>query len=316
MERAPSLDSHRVALMARAGKRAKRALVEVDSFREEQDMRSILRRSVTTAAVTVALLSGPGAAWCQVEGFLGHVREFEARETAIEAYIFGYPLVTMEITRRVMTNVAAPEGTRAPLGQFVRMRTYPNAAFRDVTAPNADTLYTTTWLDVSKEPWVLSIPDMSGRYFLFPMLDGWTDVFQVPGKRTTGTGPQTYAITGPGWSGTLPSGVTQYKSPTAMVWILGRIYCTGTPEDYKAVHALQDQISAVPLSSYGKPYTPTAAAVDANIDMKAAPRDQVNAMDGAAYFKLAAELMKANPPSAEDAPMVAKLAKIGIVPGQ
>src|SRR5215813_14017427 len=219
MERAPSLDSHRVALMARAGKRAKRALVEVDSFREEQDMRSILRRSVTTAAVTVALLSGPGAAWCQVEGFLGHVREFEARETAIEAYIFGYPLVTMEITRRVMTNVAAPEGTRAPLGQFVRMRTYPNAAFKDVTAPNADTLYTTTWLDVS------------------------TEVFQVPGKRTTGTGPQTYAITGPGWSGTLPSGVTQYKSPTAMVWILGRIYCTGTPQDYAAVHALQDKFT-------------------------------------------------------------------------
>ena len=82
------------------------------------------------------------------------------------------------------------------------------------------------------EPWIFSVPDMGDRYYLMPMLDGWTDVFQVPGKRTTGGKAQKYAITGPGWSGTLPAGVTEYKSPTAMVWILGRIYCTGTPDDY------------------------------------------------------------------------------------
>jgi hypothetical protein len=196
------------------------------------------------------------------------------------------------------------------------MREYPNAQFRDVTAPNADTLYTTTWLDLSKEPWILTIPDMQGRYFLFPMLDGWTNVFEVPGTRTTGTKAQKYAITGPGWSGTLPDGVTEYKSPTAMVWILGRIYCTGTPEDYKAVHALQDKVSVVPLSAYGKPNQPEPGKVDPAVDMKTAVRGQVNALDGAAYFKLFAELLKTNPPTAEDAPMVAKLAKIGIVPGQ
>ncbi len=243
-------------------------------------------------------------------------REAEALVLATEAYVYAYPLVTMEMTRRVMTNVAGPEGTRAPMGQFVRMREYPNAKFRDVTAPNADTLYTTAWLDVSKEPWIISIPDMKGRYFLFPMLDGWTSVFQVPGTRTSGTKAQTYAITGPGWSGTLPAGVTEYKSPTGIVWILGRIYCTGTPEDYKAVHALQDKVSAVPLSSYGKPYKPEPGKADPAIDMKTAVREQVNALDGAAYFKLFAELMKTNPPVAEDAPMVAKLAKLGIVPGQ
>ena len=107
---------------------------------------------------------------------------------AQDAYIFGYPLVTMEFTRRIMTNVAAPAGTRGPMGQFIKAREYPDAKFRDVTAPNADTLYTTAWVDVGKEPWVLSIPDMKDRYFLFPMLDGWTNVFQAPGKRTTGTG--------------------------------------------------------------------------------------------------------------------------------
>ena len=252
----------------------------------------------------------------EVKAVEAAAKEVEARAIAVEGYIYAYPLVTMEMTRRVMTNVAAPEGSRAPMGQFVRMRSYPDASYRDVTAPNADTLYTTSWVDVSKEPWILSIPDMKGRYFLFPMLDSWTDVFQVPGKRTTGTKAQTYAITGPGWSGELPAGVTEYKSPTAVVWILGRIYCTGTPEDYKAVHALQDQISIVPLSAYGKPYTAAAGTVDTALDMKTAVREQVNALDAAAYFKLFAQLFKDNPPSAEDAPMVAKLAKIGVVPGQ
>lgn len=243
-------------------------------------------------------------------------RETEAKEIAMEAYVYAYPLVTMEYTRRVSTNVEKPVGTHAPMGQFARLREYPTAKFRDVTAPNADTLYTVAWFDVSKEPWIVSVPDMKGRFFLMPMLDGYTNVFADPGKRTTGTKAQKYAITGPGWKGELPPGVIEYKSGTAMVWLLGRIYCTGTPEDYKAVHAIQDQISAVPLSAYGKPFTPEAGKVDASIDGKKGVRDQVDALDGAAYFKLFADLMKANPPAAEDAPMVAKMAKIGIVPGQ
>jgi len=240
----------------------------------------------------------------------------EATKLATDAYVYGYPLITMEYTRRVMTNVAAPVEKLAPMGQFARLRAYPTPADKEVTAPNADTLYTLAWLDVSKEPWVLGIPDMQDRYFLMPMLDGWTDVFQVPGKRTTGTKAHTYAITGPGWKGTLPKGVTEYKSPTALVWVLGRIYCTGTPEDYAAVHALQDEFTLVPLSSYGKPYTPPAGTVDASIDMKTAVREQVNRLDAASYFSLLATLMKDNPPTTADAPMVANLAKLGIVPGQ
>jgi hypothetical protein len=275
-------------------------------------------RNMAAAAVLLALTAACGRQEpAQVAKDAGaDIREAEALADGIEAYIYAYPLVTMEYTRRVMTNVAAPEGTRAPMGQFVRMREYPTAAFRDVTAPNADTLYTTVWLDVSQEPWIVSVPDMDGRYFLLPMLDGWTNIFESPGKRTTGTGAQTFAITGPGWSGTLPPGVTEYKSPTALVWLLGRIYSTGTPEDYKAVHAVQDQMSVVPLSAYGKPYTPAAGTVNAAQDMKTAVRDQVNALDANAYFQLFAELLKTNPPAAADGPMVTKLAKLGIVPGQ
>ncbi|MCC6320826.1 MAG: DUF1254 domain-containing protein [Phycisphaerales bacterium] len=239
----------------------------------------------------------------------------KAADVGVEAYIYGYPLVTMEVTRRVMTNVAAPRGAHAPMGQFLLMRTYPDATFKDITAPNADTLYSTAWLDLTKEPYVLSLPDMADRYFLMPMLSGWTDVFEVPGKRTTGTKTQAYAITGPGWTGELPAGVKQLKAPTSMVWILGRTYCTGTPEDYKACHAIMDKYQLMPLSAYGKPYTPPAGKVDAAIDMKTAVRDQVHRMGAVEYFTLLAKLMKDNPPAAADAPMVAKLATIGLVPG-
>lgn len=240
----------------------------------------------------------------------------DATEIGIDAYIYGYPLVTMEMTRRVMTNVAAPQGSHAPMGQFLLMRKYPNAAFRDVTAPNADTLYSTAWLDLTKEPYILSLPDMNDRYFLMPMLSGWTNVFDVPGKRTTGTKAQTYAITGPGWKGNLPEGVKQLKSPTSLVWILGRTYCTGTPEDYAACHAIMDKYRLVPLSAYGKEYTPPAGKVDPTIDMKTPVREQVHKLDAVAYFTLLAKLLKDNPPAAEDAPMLEKLAKIGLVPGQ
>jgi hypothetical protein len=226
----------------------------------------------------------------------------EAIRIATEAYVFGYPLVTFDMARRQQTNVAAADAEHAPMGQMIRMRTYPAADNHCCAAPNADTLYTETWLDVSKEPAVLSIPDMGNRYYIVPMLSGWSEVFNVASATTTGGKAQTYAITGPGWTGTLAKGVTQVKSPAGMVWILGRVYSTGTPEDYQAVHALQDQFSVVPLSAYGKPYTPPPGVVDAGFDMKTSVRKQVNDLDIDAYFGRLAELMKTNPPTPQDAP--------------
>jgi hypothetical protein len=234
---------------------------------------------------------------------------------ASDAYVFGYPLVTMEMTRRVVTNVAHPKGTRGPMGSLIKLRQYPDASFRDVTAPNADTLYTTAFFDVGDEPWVLDQPDMGERYFLLPLLSGWTDVFEVPGSRTTGGAKQTFLVTGPGWNGTVPAGMKQLKSPTSMVWLLGRIYCTGTPEDYAAVHALQDAFKLQPLSTWGKDFAPTGK-VDTSIDMKTPVRDQVNALPAKQYFALLADLMKRNPPAEADAPALARFAKIGLMSGK
>ena len=242
--------------------------------------------------------------------------EKQATEIGTDVYVYGYPLITLEITRRLTTNIAEPAGMRAPMGQFFHRRTLPPITYREIPGANVDTLYSAAWLDLGKEPYILSIPDAEDRYYMMPMLDGWSEVFQAPGTRTTGSKAQRYAITGPNWQGELPGGVTQYKSATNLVWIIGRTYTTGTPEDYAKAHAFQDRLSLMPLSAYGTDYAPPKGKVDAGIDMKTPTKQQVISMDAAAYFKLLATLMKDNPPTAADAPMVAEMAKIGLVSGK
>jgi hypothetical protein len=266
----------------------------------------------TLLAIGLVAILGAGTGMAQDQPKLS---EKQAADIATEAYIYGYPLVTMEMTRRLTTNTVSPVGLRAPMGQFAHARKYPPITFRDIPGANADTLYSSAWLDLTREPYILNIPDAEGRYYMMPMLDGWTDVFEAPGTRTTGTKAQTYAITGPNWKGELPKGVTQFKSATNMVWIIGRTYSSGTEQDYAKVHSFQDKLSLVPLSAYGKDYTPPNGKVDPDIDMKTSTKNQVIKMDAAAYFKLLATLMKENPPTSADAPMVAKMVKIGLVPG-
>ncbi len=240
----------------------------------------------------------------------------EKHKIVREAYLYGYPLVTMDMTRKHETNVREPDAAHAPMGQLVKMRAYPPVDDHGAAAPNADTMYTMVWLDVSDGPWVFSIPDMGDRFYIMPMLSAFNEVFFVAGTRATGSDAQTYVVTGPGWSGDVPDGMTRVESPTALVWILGRVYCEGTPEDYAVVHELQDRFSSVPLSAYGTPYTPPPGVVDDSFDMEKEVRKQVNEMSEADFFSYLAELLKTNPPKPEDAPIVERMGEIGIVPGQ
>ncbi len=243
------------------------------------------------------------------------VSEQEASAIGVEAVVYGLPLVIMDVTKRKMTNVATVEALAAPINQFANVKEYPTAAFKDVVRANVDTLYSAAWLDLTKEPIVLSVPDTKGRYYLMPMLDAWTNVFASPGKRTTGTKAGHFAVVGPGWKGNLPPGLKELRLPTNTVWIIGRTQTNG-PADYKAVHAIQKQYKLTPLGAFGKPYTPPAGRVDPSVDVKTPPVEQVSRMSADTFFKTLAALMKSNPPATADAPALAKLARIGIVPGQ
>jgi len=105
------------------------------------------------------------------------------------------------------------------------------------------------------------------------------------------------------------------KSSTRWVWIVGRIACAG-PSDYENVWKLQDQLKLIPLSAWGTNYVPPAnVPIDPNVNTKVSPLNQLLALDAASYFSYVCQLMVDNPPYEADAPLLAKMAKIGIKPG-
>jgi hypothetical protein len=273
------------------------------------------RTALLLMLVSGLAATGPGAAQTQAPGSSASPQEREAMELGVQAVIYGLPLVMMDLTMKRSTNVKRPLGIAAPVNQFAHAPIFPPATFKNVVRANVDTLYSSAFLDLSSEPLVLSAPDTGGRYYLLPMLDAWTNVFATPGARTTGTKAGSFAITGPNWTGNLPAGVQEIKSPTNMVWILGRTQTNG-PADYPAVHAIQAGFKLVPLSLFGKQYVALEGVVDPDADMKTPPVEEFQRMTGVEFLTALARLLTSNPPPDTDAPMLEKLAMIGVIPGQ
>jgi hypothetical protein len=233
------------------------------------------------------------------------VSEAEARAIAADAYVYFYPLITMDLTRLQFTNAEpGKEPLKGPMNTFVNIPEYPPADLRIVVRPNFDTLYSSAWLDLTKEPVVISAPDTGGRYYLLPMLDMWTDVFASPGWRTTGTGAANFLVTPPGWTGQVPPEFTRIPAPTPYVWIIGRTKTDG-PADYDAVHKIQAGYKVTPLSQWGKEALPVTVKIDPAVDMKTPPKVQADTMPADKFFAYAAELLKLHPPHITDQPIIA-----------
>ncbi len=252
--------------------------------------------------------------------------EQEAHAIGVEAYLYFYPLVTMDVTRRQSTNAEpGKEIAKGPMNTFVNIPEYPPVDMKMVVRPNFDTLYSVAWLDLTKEPVIVSAPDTSGRYYMLPMLDMWTDVFASPGWRTTGTKAANFLVAPPGWRPELkdklaaeyglPKDIQRIDAPTPYVWLIGRTKTDG-PKDYDAVHKIQAGYKISPLSQWGKTPSPVPAAIDPSVDMKTPPKEQVDQMSAGKFFAYAADIMKLQPPHLTDEPIVARMKRIGLEPGK
>ena len=254
------------------------------------------------------------------------VTEAEEQAIAVDAYVYFYPLITMDVTRKQFTNIeAGKEFGKGPMNTFSNIPAYPPGDFKGVVRPNFDTLYSSAFLDLTKEPVVVSAPATDGRYYLLPMLDMWSDVFASPGWRTTGTEAQTFLVTPPGWRPDLrerfidefklPKKTQRIEAPTSYVWVIGRTKTDGPP-DYEAVRKIQAGLKITLLSEWGKTPTPPTVKVDPSVDMKTAPKVLVDSMPAGQYFSYAAELLKVNPPHITDQPILARMRRLGIEAGK
>ena len=213
------------------------------------------------------------------------------------------------------TNVSWPAGGRAPLNQFAHFRALPDASDQVVVGLNVDTLYSIASLDLSQGPLVLSVPEMGERYWLMQLIDAWNGIPHVPGTRTLGGKGGDFAIVGPDWTGELPAGLSELQMPTNLGIVGGRTYVSG-PEDYAAVHALQDQYRLVPLEAWGSDWAPPPEVpVQAGVDVKTPVPRQVLAMTPQAFFGRLNALLVTNPPYAADAPVMERISRLGVAPG-
>ncbi|MGY2338222.1 DUF1254 domain-containing protein [Pseudomonas sp. SDO5532_S415] len=271
---------------------------------------------ITQALTAVALTLAACAIFPLVSHAQSKVTPEEAHAIGVEAYVYFYPLLTMDITRKQFTNIEpGKEFGKGPMNMFVSVPQYPPADFKGVVRANFDTLYSIAWLDLTKEPLVIAAPDTAGRFYLLPMLDMWSDVFASPGWRTTGTDAAQFLVTPPGWTGTVPAGLNHLPAPTPFVWVIGRTKTDGAA-DYAAVHKIQAGYTVTPLSRLGKSEEPVSVKIDPAVDMKTPPKIQVDTLSAAGYFAYAAELLKVHPAHSTDQPMLAQIKRIGIEPGK
>ncbi|MBV7552138.1 DUF1254 domain-containing protein [Pseudomonas sp. PDM28] len=272
----------------------------------------LLLQTLTAVALTVAA----AAIFPLVSQAQPKITAEEAHTIGVDAYIYFYPLLSMDITRKQFTNIEpGKEFGKGPMNMFVSVPQYPPADFKGVVRSNFDTLYSIAWLDLTKEPLVVAAPDTDGRFYLLPMLDMWTDVFASPGWRTTGTEAGQFLVTPPGWTGTVPAGMSHLPAPTPFVWVIGRTKTDGAA-DYAAVHKIQAGYTVTPLSRLGKEPEAVTVKIDPAVDMKTPPKIQVDSMSAADYFTYAAELLKVNPPHSTDQPMLAQIKRLGIEVGK
>jgi len=231
----------------------------------------------------------------------------EIFEIGTLAYVYGYSPVTMYDTRESMNQVKGQDPGVISVETFHHFRQLLTPAFTNVVTPNADTMYSPAWLDLSDEPTVFHVPDTKGRYYTMEILDFYTNPSNYIGMRVTGTGEGKYLLAGPDWKGDVPAGLTKITLSTNDNWIIGRTLVKGQA-DVPNVHKIQDQYILTPLSLWKegkiadqtKQYPPVQKSGDKLHD----------------FFTNMNNAMTQNPPPSSERDLMDVFKRLNIGPGQ
>lgn len=225
-----------------------------------------------------------------------------------ESFAYGYPLVIMDITRQNFTATLDAANT------LHHVREFPDSSFRNIVRPNVDTLYSVAWIDLAEGPRIFEVPS-TDRYYVMQFLDGWTNVFASIGPRTTGTAAGTFLIAGPDWNGPAPPAATVLRSPTRIVWLLGRIQTNGK-SDYTFVHALQEQFRLLSVREWQTTGAHEVGDWRKSEQTPVPPLYEMRAMGAEEFFGRLAALLEDNPPAEGDEAAIAGLLRLGVQAGQ
>ncbi len=222
-----------------------------------------------------------------------------------QAYLYGFPLLEFLRVRSTQTSVRCPDRQGdAPVNSFSNANSFANPSERTIVAPNVDTLYSIAHLDLGSGPVVLSHPSMGSRYFVFQLLDPYTNVIGYIGSRTTGSRAGRFAITWTKHQGPTFAGVRVIHSAYRQVWVIGRTLA-GDRNDQRRALELMRQYTLTPPE--GPRHFPVGCK-------SGAPRVAASP-SGLAFLDALGQALKANPPPRRDRPLLTQLAIVGIGAG-
>ena len=250
----------------------------------------------------------------------------QPEDIATLAYIWGFPLVTMERQFNFVTSPnTSPDPFRGPENSPLCSDELVDANFTDVVSPNTDTLYCQSQLNLKNEPVVIVVPPIKNRYYSFQFLDAYTNNFNYLGQRASGTNGGTYLLAGPQWTGDVPEEMTKIWSPTNLAWLITRILVDGK-SDLSNVHSIQDKIIIKPLSQYlnlvnlssvtsSSSTSSTNKLSNQSNEIPIGPQPYLIATTGIKIYDEISNAMADNSPNPPDPFLVSKLSSIGIIPG-
>ncbi len=232
----------------------------------------------------------------------------------VQAYVYGIPLLDTDRVFRTATSVNVPDGKGGgPVNQFSHFRRFTNPTDKTVVAPNRDTLYSMAWLDLSRQPMIMHMPVVRGRFVVFELLDPYTENFAAIGS--VGYPPGDYAIVPPRWHGRLPHGVRRINSPYTRAWVIGRTYIKDAADTPNVVR-IQNRYSITPLNKWGTSYRPPKPRHPDRKSFKYKVPGTGPHANPLAFFDALGDQLKLFPPPARDRPLLAQLASVGVGPGR